>query len=255
MVVISTDGPAIEIKQGTHVARHRAMALWAKDAIFKADTGYVCVSVNPLHRDFRAFTMIPKPFVVPLDHTRFERFGELLLQAREGCLTHVGALALFEGILEITRPSLPAVAPLDGRAQELMRVLWRDPRCSIARLAEHFGLSYHRTSHLFSEAVGLPVRKYQLWQKLYRAGTPLGEGASLTEAAHAAGFVDSAHFSRTFQNAYGRSPREMFRTRRVRVFQLESFREPMAVGDAAAAIRDTPANATARRAQGPIANR
>jgi len=32
------------------------------------------------------------------------------------------------------------------------------------------------------------------------------EGASLTEAAHAAGFFDSAHFSRTFRQTFGFAP-------------------------------------------------
>ena len=227
MIVISTEGPPIEIRQRTHTARHRAMAFCGKDAVFNATTGYVCVSVNPLHRDFRAFTLIPYPQVLPLDHSRFAAFEKLLTQARDGSLTHAGAIALFDGILAAARPALPAVAPLDERAQALMRMLWIDPRCSIAKLADHLGLSYHRTSHLFSEAVGLPVRKYQLWQKLYRAGGPLGDGVSFAEVAHAAGFVDSAHFSRSFQTAYGRSPSEMFRTRRIKVFAPEFFRDPI----------------------------
>jgi len=227
MIVISTDGPPIEIRQRTNTVRHRAMAMWGRDAVFNAASGYVCVSVNPLHRDFRAFTMIPYPQVVPLDRARFARFEGLMAQAKEGCLKHDGAIALFDGILDAARPALPTVAPLDERAQALMRMLWIDPRCSIGKLAGHLGLSYHRTSHLFSEAVGLPVRKYQLWQKLYRAGAPLGDGASLTEVARAAGFVDAAHFSRSFQTAYGRSPSEMFRTRRIKVFEPQFFREPI----------------------------
>jgi AraC-like DNA-binding protein len=63
-----------------------------------------------------------------------------------------------------------------------------------------------------------------LWQKLYRAGAPLLAGASLTEAAHAAGFVDSAHYSRAFQTAYGRCPTDMFRIRRTVVFYDNAFR-------------------------------
>lgn len=34
----------------------------------------------------------------------------------------------------------------------------------------------------------------------------MGSGSSLTEAAHAAGFADSAHFSRTFRRMFGVAP-------------------------------------------------
>jgi methylphosphotriester-DNA--protein-cysteine methyltransferase len=86
-------------------------------------------------------------------------------------------------------------------------------------------LSYHRTSHFFAETVGVSIRTYQLWQKLYKAGAPLIAGASLTDAAHAAGFVDSAHYSRAFQTAFGRCPTKMFKTRHTTVFFSNAFRD------------------------------
>jgi AraC-like DNA-binding protein len=225
LVILATGKQPIEVRHGDYNAQHFAMAVWGKDMHFKSDTGYLCISANPLHRDFRAYAALPEPYVVALSRNTFEGFDPQIARAIEGSLNHADATALFDGVLALARPSLPPPPPLDDRAQSLMRQLWIDPKCSITKLAEHLGLSYHRTSHLFSEAVGLPVRKYQLWQKLYRAAGPLSAGASLTEAAHAAGFVDSAHFSRTFQTAYGRSPRELFRTRRIRVFAPETFNE------------------------------
>jgi AraC-like DNA-binding protein len=138
--------------------------------------------------------------------------------ALDGSLTHDEALELFEGVQTAVRPLLPAVPKLDERAQILVKELWANPRCSVNDLAQRLGLSYHRTSHFFTEAVGIPMRTYQLWQKLYKAGGPLLAGASLTDAAHAAGFVDSAHYSSAFQRAYGRAPSEMFRSRRVAIY-------------------------------------
>jgi AraC-like DNA-binding protein len=145
--------------------------------------------------------------------------------AQAGTLTHESALQLFNDVLDAARPSLPLVTALDERAQLLMRTLWDKPRCSLADLASVLNLSYHRASHVFVETVGIPVRTYQLWQKLYRASAPLQAGKSLTEAAQIAGFSDSAHYSRAFQTAYGRSPTEMFRTRRIEVFCRDEFRE------------------------------
>lgn len=64
-------------------------------------------------------------------------------------------------------------------------------------------LSESRFSHLFVEQVGLPFRTFMLWRRLTRAVEQLAAGQRLTEAAHMAGFADSAHFSRTFQRMFG----------------------------------------------------
>ncbi|MFN0116235.1 MAG: helix-turn-helix domain-containing protein [Paracoccaceae bacterium] len=64
-------------------------------------------------------------------------------------------------------------------------------------------LSESRFSHLFVREVGLQFRTYMLWRRLMRAVDGIAAGASLTEAAHDAGFADSAHFSRTFLRMFG----------------------------------------------------
>ena len=64
-------------------------------------------------------------------------------------------------------------------------------------------LSGSRLRHLFVEQTGLAFRTYLLWLRLVRAVAIYSEGASLTEAAHLAGFSDSAHFSRMFKRTFG----------------------------------------------------
>src|SRR3712207_8098417 len=54
-----------------------------------------------------------------------------------------------------------------------------------------------RYRHLFVAEIGLPYRGYVLWLRLGRAVDVFAAGGSLTDAAHAAGFADSAHLSRT----------------------------------------------------------
>lgn len=226
LIVLSNDGRAVRALVGDHRVEANAFAVWAKDVHFDAPAqGYTTVGVNPLHRLFRAFTKIESPHVLPLRLEAFASLKPLMESALNGTLTHQRALQMFDGVLDITRPSLPLVTALDARAQLLMRTLWDQPRCSLSELANVLNLSYHRASHVFVETVGVPVRTYQLWQKLYRASAPLQAGKSLTEAAHIAGFSDSAHYSRAFQTAYGRSPTEMFRTRHIEVFCRDEFRE------------------------------
>ncbi len=68
------------------------------------------------------------------------------------------------------------------------------------------GLSASRLRHLFVEQTGLPFKTYLLWLRLTRAVEVVARGASLTQAAHEAGFSDSAHFSRTFRRMFGVPP-------------------------------------------------
>jgi AraC-like DNA-binding protein len=68
------------------------------------------------------------------------------------------------------------------------------------------GLSPSRFQHLFTEEVGVPFRRYRGWKRLRAAIREAAQGASLTAAAHAAGFADQAHFSRAFRTAFGAPP-------------------------------------------------
>ncbi len=76
---------------------------------------------------------------------------------------------------------------------------------SLDRAAEAAGvyLSPSRLRHLFVEQTGLAYKTYVLWLRLVRALQVYAEGRNLTEAAHAAGFADSAHFSRAFRRNFG----------------------------------------------------
>ncbi len=64
-------------------------------------------------------------------------------------------------------------------------------------------LSASRFRHLFAEEIGLPFRRYVLWRRLRLAVIEIQAGADATAAAHAAGFADLAHFSRTLKAMFG----------------------------------------------------
>ena len=95
--------------------------------------------------------------------------------------------------------------PPDPRIEQL--ITWAtarlDQSLSLGDGAALVGLSPGRTRHLFVQQTGLPFRTYLLWLRLNRAVELYAGGASLTEAAHAAGFSDSAHLSRTFHRMFG----------------------------------------------------
>jgi AraC-like DNA-binding protein len=54
--------------------------------------------------------------------------------------------------------------------------------------------------------VGVPFRRYRLWRRMAVAIGTLGQGETLTRAAHEAGFASSAHFSATFRTMFGMAP-------------------------------------------------
>lgn len=82
-------------------------------------------------------------------------------------------------------------------------------------VADWVHLSPSRFMHLFSEQIGIPVRKYILWQRLRRVLLLLaGDSHNLTEAAHEAGFTDSSHMNRTFNTMFGITPSKIFKNSR-----------------------------------------
>ncbi|WP_295558686.1 AraC family transcriptional regulator [uncultured Hyphomicrobium sp.] len=73
----------------------------------------------------------------------------------------------------------------------------------VADVAREAGLSPSRFQHLFAAEIGVPFRRFRVWQRLRRAIAEISGGASFTAAAHAAGFFDQAHFARAFRAAFG----------------------------------------------------
>lgn len=69
------------------------------------------------------------------------------------------------------------------------------------------GLSESRVTHLVSDTLGAPPRTWRAWFKLRQAvAETILHGRNLTEAAHRAGFVDSAHLTRTCKRLMGVAP-------------------------------------------------
>lgn len=83
-----------------------------------------------------------------------------------------------------------------------------DVRVDMAAVAKAVGLSPSRLSHVFGRQVGIPFRGYVLWHRLMLAAEEVRAGATLTSAAHAAGFTDSAHLHHVFKRMFGVAPSE-----------------------------------------------
>lgn len=70
-------------------------------------------------------------------------------------------------------------------------------------------LSPSRFRHLFVEQTGVGLRPYILWRRFLHVWALLTAGESLSTAAHAAGFADAAHLTRTSRSTFGFPPSAM----------------------------------------------
>lgn len=89
------------------------------------------------------------------------------------------------------------------RALELLEASALD----VPAAARGVGLSESRLTHLVSDTLGTPPRTWRAWFKLRHAiGRTMLHGDNLTRAAQHAGFVDSAHLTRTCKQLMGVAP-------------------------------------------------
>ena len=80
---------------------------------------------------------------------------------------------------------------------------------SLTELANAAKLSESRFSHWFTDHTGLPLRSYRKWLRLLAGTKLIVAGKPLSEATQASLFSDQAHFSRTFKQMFGLTPKQL----------------------------------------------
>lgn len=84
-----------------------------------------------------------------------------------------------------------------------------DGKLTLEECAAEAFLSPSRFRHLFVEQTGMALRPYILWRRFLRVWELADAGESFSAAAHAAGFADAAHLSRTSKKMFGFAPTTM----------------------------------------------
>lgn len=144
--------------------------------------------------------------------------ASLLLRAAADSLDADCPLRVLKGLLGANEPPPRAIPPRDVRIARLMALTRAtEGTVRLADLASRVGLSSSRLTHLFTRCEGIPFKRWLLWDRLLRTVDRLAAGDDLTTAAHAAGFADSAHFSRSFRAHFGIAASSVFRSRSVQV--------------------------------------
>lgn len=77
---------------------------------------------------------------------------------------------------------------------------------SLEEVAEKCFLSPTRFLHLFKQKTNLTFRRYQLWNKLIKS-LPFLVKNSITETTYTFGFSDNSHYTRTFKETFGVTPK------------------------------------------------
>ena len=144
------------------------------------------------------------PAVIPNDHAAKLR-ACITSKQREAPEETVGRLVEL-----VTGSAAPihAVAKIDPRvstAKNMIQAHLTAPP-QVKDLARAAACSESHLRTLFRCHVGLSIKRYRLWAKLRVAMGAHLNGANLTESAHAAGFADAAHMTRTFRAMFGTSP-------------------------------------------------
>jgi AraC-like DNA-binding protein len=111
--------------------------------------------------------------------------------------------------------SVAAAPPVTPAIAGVLAELADDPDAgTVVEFAARADVSPGRFSRRFSREVGIPLRSYRRWARMLHAIEALAGGASLTVAAHNAGFTDSAHLTHTFRDYFGLAPTDLLATTR-----------------------------------------
>ena len=100
---------------------------------------------------------------------------------------------------------LPSSKLLDERIVSFLDIL-DHCNCDDHSIEEYAGklcLSASRLSHLFSEQVGIPIKKYLILHQLEKAFEEILQGESITKASMDAGFDSPSHFAAVVKSLMG----------------------------------------------------
>ena len=97
---------------------------------------------------------------------------------------------------------------LDPRLVDALQLIDSDA-VALSDVAVAVGLSPPRLRAMARHELGIPLARWRIWSRLRRAAEAVQAGASVAEAAAAAGFSDQAHLTRQMREMVGLTPAAM----------------------------------------------
>lgn len=194
-VIVGLDGD-VEVTTARGSVRGAAI-------VVAADTMYASRSAGP------ALSLAFDPELCPGIAAFAREHGTTAVRELAGIVRAHGATLTARDTLvgvgnEITSRFAGGPPRKDRRIARLLDDL-RDPDADRAHAVARTGLSPAHVAALFVRDVGVAMRTFLLWRRLLH-GLAHVAPLDLTSAAHAAGFADLAHFSRTCRRMLGYAP-------------------------------------------------
>jgi AraC-like DNA-binding protein len=225
LVAASHSHSALQLSVGLHAAprvqlggawREARGALIDTDVVHAFDCAGAMTAIGWVEGESRTGQALreqvlgSEPFAI-LDDAVCARLAQALGPDHEQGGSCAEARERWKSALAIFSIELGAEPEVDDRIAAVLAHLRATPSPppSIEDLVDIAHLSESRLQHVFREQVGVPIRRYLLWHRYLTAMSMLADGVSATEAAHAAGFSDSAHFTRTAVRMNGFTPTKM----------------------------------------------
>jgi AraC-like DNA-binding protein len=185
--------------------------------IDRADTTQAIIAIaylSPISQDFSALqqSMAIELEGIGFHHKNETAIIETLIAIRDGNLTTENSYELFLQIMEPVDKINFKEKQFDPRIVAVVKRIKESvgENLSIQALAEEVHLSESRLVKLFKQQMGLPITRYRLRYRIFLGILHLCVGKSVTDAALAAGFASTAHFSKYFTSTMGIQPSTSF---------------------------------------------
>jgi AraC family transcriptional regulator len=167
------------------------------------------IFVEPETREGRVLTERYRPDVISeIDRAPVD---EALAALRAAALERRGRPAILEQTRRLVQRLTQHTEPSGASDERVLRAVryvneHLSAPLTLKQVAGVACLSPSRFRHLFAEQTGMGLRQYVLWRRFVSVWEHRMNGASLSTAAHAAGFADSAHLTRTSRRMIGIPP-------------------------------------------------
>jgi len=211
-------GGSFRLRSGPRAAwREHELALVPPDHAHQLDGRGILLAlvyVDPEADDGQLLATVAAHAAFGLDkYEDFESVRAGLRSCASATCDQAHARDAVDALLNSIAPRHSPRRTLDSRIVRVLRHMRSTLKFPLpaAEAASLVGLSSHRFQHLFRDGTGIPFRRYLLWLRLVAAVEATARGASLTDAAYAAGLADSAHLSRTFRRMFGLTPSMMMK--------------------------------------------
>jgi AraC-like DNA-binding protein len=197
-VVVGMDGPLRFVAERTHESGAVLLAPGFAHAV-DVRGGRIAVFLLPPHAVSAAGLLPLRDLAQP---QRWRELGQALLDDALDDFAVVDRCLARDG-----QPPRPVDERLQRATAAIASTLGENQ--PIEAIAADVGLSASRLMALAREQLGTSLRTHRRWLRMFSVVRDYAAGASLTEAAHAAGFASSAHLSAASREALGIRPSQV----------------------------------------------